>query len=63
MQSLNTRVKKDKRKLKGRTIVKSFDIGVNDLCPCKSGKKFKKCCLLTKVKKTTAYKYKDANNK
>lgn len=23
-----------------------FDIGRNDLCLCKSGKKFKKCCLV-----------------
>ncbi|MFI3142254.1 MAG: preprotein translocase subunit SecA [Clostridia bacterium] len=29
---------------KGRTVRKSGKIGVNDPCPCGSGKKYKKCC-------------------
>jgi uncharacterized protein YecA (UPF0149 family) len=28
---------------------KDRKVGRNDSCPCGSGKKFKKCCLLTKV--------------
>ncbi|MDO0823322.1 SEC-C metal-binding domain-containing protein [Desulfosporosinus nitroreducens] len=32
------------------------NIGRNDVCPCKSGKKFKKCCLIDK-RKTKHYKF------
>jgi len=32
--------------LKGETFRKNYtDVGRNDLCPCGSGKKFKKCCM------------------
>ena len=27
-----------------KTVIKKYKIGVNDPCPCGSGKKFKKCC-------------------
>ena len=30
-----------------RTIIKDKKIGRNDKCPCSSGKKYKKCCLLS----------------
>lgn len=34
----------------GGTIIRKSDkIGRNDLCPCKSGKKFKKCCMGKKI--------------
>ncbi len=29
---------------KSKTVVKGEQIGRNDLCPCGSGKKYKKCC-------------------
>jgi uncharacterized protein YecA (UPF0149 family) len=29
---------------RGTTIVNSAKIGRNELCPCGSGKKYKKCC-------------------
>ena len=29
---------------KSKTVVKEVRIGRNDLCPCGSGKKYKKCC-------------------
>lgn len=32
---------------KSRTIVKEKKIGRNELCPCNSGKKYKKCCGLS----------------
>lgn len=31
----------------GRTFVKRTSIGRNTGCPCGSGRKYKKCCLLT----------------
>lgn len=31
----------------GRTFVKRTSIGRNTTCPCGSGRKYKKCCLLT----------------
>jgi hypothetical protein len=32
--------------IRGETHVKKYcDVGRNDLCPCGSGKKFKKCCM------------------
>lgn len=33
-----------KRQRKSRTVVKERKIGRNELCPCGSGKKYKKCC-------------------
>jgi uncharacterized protein YecA (UPF0149 family) len=30
---------------KGHELVKRIKIGRNDLCPCGSGLKFKKCCI------------------
>jgi uncharacterized protein YecA (UPF0149 family) len=35
-------IKKEQRKSK--TLIKEHKIGRNDLCPCGSGKKYKKCC-------------------
>lgn len=32
---------------KGHTLIKRVEIGRNQLCPCGSGKKFKKCCIST----------------
>jgi preprotein translocase subunit SecA len=29
---------------KGTTVTSEFKVGRNDLCPCGSGKKYKKCC-------------------
>ncbi|MBQ1272611.1 MAG: SEC-C domain-containing protein, partial [Clostridia bacterium] len=29
---------------KGVTVVKGKKVGPNELCPCGSGKKYKKCC-------------------
>jgi len=34
-----------KIKVKERRIIRRQKIGRNDLCPCGSGKKYKKCCL------------------
>lgn len=31
--------------LAGHTLVRRVHIGRNDLCPCDSGKKFKRCCI------------------
>ena len=31
--------------IKGEQIIKEVKVGRNDPCPCKSGKKFKKCCI------------------
>ena len=35
------------RPRKTRTVIRKYDkkIGRNDLCPCRSGKKYKNCCL------------------
>lgn len=30
----------------GQPFKKTFDIGRNAPCPCNSGKKFKKCCMI-----------------
>jgi uncharacterized protein YecA (UPF0149 family) len=30
---------------RGASMFKSRSIGRNELCPCGSGKKFKKCCI------------------
>jgi len=30
--------------LSSASVVKSEDVGRNELCPCGSGKKYKKCC-------------------
>lgn len=32
-------------KERGHTLVKREKVGRNQLCPCGSGKKFKKCCI------------------
>ena len=29
----------------GHTLTRRAKIGRNDMCPCESGKKFKKCCI------------------
>ncbi len=34
----------EKQYKKSKTVVKEDKIGRNDLCPCGSGKKYKKCC-------------------
>lgn len=41
------KIKKEKTKSKNQPIRKQFTIGRNDKCPCKSGKKWKQCCLGT----------------
>lgn len=40
-------IKMDDRlsELKGETLVRRVKIGRNQLCPCGSGRKFKKCCV------------------
>lgn len=38
-----------KKERSSRTIVKGPKIGRNDPCPCGSGKKYKKCCMLKRV--------------
>lgn len=35
----------DKAVKHGHTIITRTKIGRNELCPCNSGKKFKKCCI------------------
>lgn len=30
---------------RGHTVIKRAKIGRNELCPCGSGRKFKKCCI------------------
>jgi len=32
-------------KYKAAPVTRKMKIGRNDLCPCRSGKKYKKCCL------------------
>ena len=34
-----------KEGLKQKPFIRKFKTGRNEPCPCKSGKKFKKCCL------------------
>jgi hypothetical protein len=38
------KVKRGARIVRGNKVL-SEKLGRNDLCPCKSGKRFKKCCL------------------
>lgn len=40
-------VRRAKLERLGRTFVKRTSIGRNTTCPCGSGRKYKKCCLLT----------------
>lgn len=42
---MKMKIKKEKKKSINKPIVKNFTIGRNDNCPCKSGKKWKQCCL------------------
>lgn len=37
-------------------------IGRNDLCPCGSGKKYKKCCLYKKHQNNLLFDYEFLNN-
>jgi uncharacterized protein YchJ len=34
----------DRIKEYNETVIKPFQVGRNDPCPCGSGKKYKKCC-------------------
>jgi preprotein translocase subunit SecA len=44
-QTMRAALAKDRGYLGPRTVVRSDkQIGRNDLCPCGSGKKYKKCC-------------------
>lgn len=42
------KLQKNARKLRAKMQNKQPKIGVNEKCPCQSGKKYKKCCLWKK---------------
>jgi len=41
----NKKVISEKKQRQILPVVPRYKIGRNELCPCKSGKKYKKCCL------------------
>ena len=44
-EEINNKIEAHERKTRKEEIIKRFGkIGKNEICPCQSGKKFKKCC-------------------